>query len=341
MTIRRQRPARPTNGCAHSAVACTRHASATSSGFWSDIVKRPNNPLTYARPDMTGGKKLLLRLVESTHGIKQASRRYQAWRAGFDLHQGDSMNRLLAACDIKLDVRGVWPPPGLRDRPLVMVANHPFGVPDGVAALALAEQLGRPVKILINADLLRIPEMARFSLPIDFSDTRDALKINAASGREAIARLKAGETIVIFPSGGIATAEWPLGRRAGDLPWKTFVAKLVQKAQADVLPLFFPGQNSWKFHAASQVSMFLRLSLVLPEALRRMGSDIEVCAGDVIPYEHMAHITSRTELTALLRRRVFALCPDEEPADHVGRVRALGRGRGGGKQQGGASSVAA
>jgi hypothetical protein len=55
----------------------------------------------------------------------------------------------------------------------------------------------------------------------------------------------------------------------------------------------------------------------------------------------MAHITSRTELTALLRRRVFALCPDEEPADHVGRVRALGRGRGGGKQQGGASSVAA
>jgi putative hemolysin len=286
-------------------------------------VKHPYNPLSYARAGMPGGKKLLLRLVERSHGIEQASRRYQAWRSGFALYQGDAMNRLLAECDIKLDIRAAsWPPAGLRDRPLVIIANHPFGVPDGVAALALAEQIGRPVKILINSDLLRIPEMERFSLPVDFSDTREALKVNAASGREAIARLRAGETVVIFPSGGIATAGWALGR-AGDLPWRTFVAKLVHKAQADVVPLYFPGQNSWLFQAASQVSMFLRLSLVLPEALRRMERDIEVHAGALIPYEHMAGITDRTELTAMLRRRVFALCPDSNPRDRVGRIPAL------------------
>jgi putative hemolysin len=115
--------------------------------------------------------------------------------------------------------------------------------------------------------------------------------------------------------------------RAGDLPWKTFVAKLVHKARADVVPLYFPGQNSWWFHAASQVSMFLRLSLILPEALRRIGQDIEVRVGEVIPYEQMAGITDRGELTAMLRRRVFALCPDVMRADRVGRIRALGQGR--------------
>jgi putative hemolysin len=291
-------------------------------------LKRPDNPLSYAHADMPGGKQLLLRLVERSHGIEQASRRYQAWQSGFALYEGDAMNRLLALCDIKLDLHGEpWPPARLPDRPLVIVANHPFGVPDGVAALALAEQLGRPARILINSDLLRIPEMARFSLPIDFSATREALRINAASGSEAIARLKAGETIVIFPSGGIATAGWPFCR-AGDLPWKTFVAKLVHKAQADVVPLFFSGQNSWMFHAASRVSMFLRQSLILPEALRRMGRDIEVQVGAIIPYEQMAGIADRNELTAMLRRRVFALCPDEMSVDRVGRIRAKDAGRG-------------
>jgi putative hemolysin len=290
-------------------------------------VKRPHNPLSYASADMPAGKKLFLRLVEQTHGINGARRRYQAWSSGFATYQGDAMNQLLSACDIRLNIRGeAWPPPAMPGRPLVLVANHPFGVPDGVAALAMAEQIGRPVKILINTDLLRIPEMEPFSLPIDFSETREALRVNAASGSEAIARLKAGETIVIFPSGGIATACWPLGR-AGDLPWKTFVAKLVHKARADVVPLYFPGQNSWWFHAASQVSMFLRLSLVLPEALRRIGQDIEVRAGAVIPYEQMEAIKDRNELTAMLRRRVFALCPDAMSKDRVGRVRALDKGR--------------
>ncbi len=304
-------------------------------------MKRPKNPLSYARADMPVTKKLFLRVVEQSSGIKRAGRRYQAWQSGFAGYRGDAMNRLLEACDIKLDLQGAsWPPACRPDRPLVIVANHPFGVPDGVATLALAERLGRPVKILINSDLLRIPEMERFSLPIDFSGSRDALRINAASGREAIARLKNRETIVIFPSGGIATAGWPLGR-AGDLPWKTFVAKLVHKAQADVLPLYFPGQNSWWFHTASQVSMFWRLSLVLPEALRRMGRDIEVCVGAIIPYEHMAAITDRHELTAMLRRRVFALRPGDVAVDRVGRIGAMKGGRTAGRQRDGISSSAA
>ncbi len=36
-----------------------------------------------------------------------------------------------------------WPPPRPK-APLVIVANHPFGIGDGIAVLSLAEQLGRP-----------------------------------------------------------------------------------------------------------------------------------------------------------------------------------------------------
>ena len=279
------------------------------------------SPLSYASDEMSGAKQRFLRLVEWAYGVDEASRRYEAWRAAFVSYDGDAMNRLLAVYDIRLDIRGApWPPPGDARRPLLLVANHPFGVPDGIAILALGERLGRPVKILINTDLLRIPEMQGFALPIDFGETREALRINAASGREAVSRLQAGETIAIFPSGGVATARWPFGP-AGDLAWKTFAAKLVHKARADVAPFYFTGQNSWLFQAASQVSLFLRLSMLVPEALRRVGRRMEVHAGALIPYEEMAAITGRLALTDMLRRRVIALAPAGTPPDRVGRLR--------------------
>lgn len=279
------------------------------------------SPLSYASDGMSAGKQGFLRFVEWAYGVDEASRRYDAWRAAFASYRGDAMNRLLAVYDIRLDLRGApWPPPREPGRPLLLVANHPFGVPDGIAILALGERLGRPVKILINTDLLRIPEMQGFSLPIDFAETREALKVNAASGREAVARLQAGETIAIFPSGGVATARWPFGP-AGDLAWKTFAAKLVHKARADVAPLYFVGQNSWLFQAASQVSLFLRLSMLVPEALRRVGRSLEVHAGTPIPYEEMEAITDRRALTDMLRRRIFALAPPGAPRDRVGRLR--------------------
>ena len=279
------------------------------------------SPLSYVRPDMSEAKRLFLRFIEGASGIEEASRLYYAWRAGFPRYSGDAMNRLLEHCGIRLEVLGApWPPPREGQRPLLLIANHPYGVPDGVALLALAERLGRPVRILINNDLLRIPEMAPYSLPIDFSETRAAARVNVASGREAVERLKRGETIAIFPSGGIATAAWPFGR-AGDLAWKTFVAKLVQQARADVAPLYFHGQNSWTFHLASQISLFLRLALVIPETIRRIGHPLVVSAGAVIPYEDMAAIADRFQLTAMLRQRVFGLSPEGFAADRVGRLR--------------------
>jgi hypothetical protein len=42
-------------------------------------------------------------------------------------------------------VKGNWPAKIEQGRPLVMLANHPFGIGDGIALLAMAERLGRPL----------------------------------------------------------------------------------------------------------------------------------------------------------------------------------------------------
>ncbi len=191
---------------------------------------------------------------------------------------------------------------------MVIVANHPFGIGDGIASLALAEQLGRPFRVMINNELLKVPEMAPYSLPVSFEETREALTQNMAMRHEALKLLKEGVTIIIFPAGGVATARRGFGR-AEDLPWKMFPAKLIQSAKANVLPIYFEGQNGPLFHFASRISLTLRLSLLIREFKRLSGTSIRARVGPVIPYRDLAATSDRKLLLMRLYEAVFIMRP--------------------------------
>ena len=272
-----------------------------------EAIQVPRSALSYASPAMPRAQRWFLFAIEQLAGIRRAERIYATWRQSNPATSRRPMNDLLAACEMSLRIAAPhWPLERTEARGLIIVANHPFGIPDGVAILALAEQLNRPVRILINNDLLRVPEMRRMALPIDFAETKAAVRTNLASRREALACLARGETVVIFPGGGIATAPHPFGA-AEELPWKLFTAKLIHLSGADVLPVYFCGQNSPLFHAASRVSLFLRLSLILPEAVRRLGHPIEARVGLLLRYEELAPLSDRHLLTRYLYERVMAL----------------------------------
>ena len=49
---------------------------------------------------------------------------------------------------------------------------------DGIAICALAEKLGRPFKILAHSQLMRVPELIPYFLPIDFNETEEAVHNN-------------------------------------------------------------------------------------------------------------------------------------------------------------------
>ena len=113
---------------------------------------------------------------------------------------------MLDLVGIDVNAIGQWPPATLPDGPLVIVANHPFGIGDGIAILSLAEKLGRPFRVMIASELLKIKEMEPCSLAVDFSGTKEARKNNLAIRHEAVNLLKSGVTIVVFPAGGDAAA---------------------------------------------------------------------------------------------------------------------------------------
>lgn len=278
--------------------------------------------LSLANPDDPPLRRNVIRLLEQLSGRDYFAPLYARWRSEV-VPQGTGIIRpMLGLIDVELEiVASQWPPTLPPDRPAVMIANHPFGILDGIAALALAEDLGRPFKVLINKDLLKVPEIHPFSLPIDFDETREAHRTNIATREEAIRLLAAGTTIIVFPAGGVATAERPFGR-AKDLPWKPFVARLVQGACAHVVPIYFEGQCGPLFHLASRFSMTLRLSLLIREFRRSVGSRLVAHVGDAVPFEKLAHGNDRKVLISELYDLVHGLAPDRAAQTRGGTIEA-------------------
>lgn len=197
-----------------------------------------------------------------------------------------------------------------RQGPLVIIANHPFGVIDGLVLCDLAMRLRGDFRVLINALLCRDQDLDPYFLPIDFAPTREAALTNVESRRAAQQALSADVPVLIFPAGGISTARSRFGfGRVQELPWNTFVAKLIQQHKATVLPIYFHGQNSRKFHIASNVSETFRMALLIHEVRNKLGKSIRASIGKPMAFDELAQFESRHALTDHLYQAVMKLAP--------------------------------
>jgi len=286
----------------------------------SQITLEPGlSELSYADAVESWLGRKIISLSEQLSGRERYEALYRIWRQDIAPTHDRVFGRMLELVDIKLQTEGTWSPHALPNEPLMMIANHPFGIGDGIAILSLAEQLGRPFRVLINSELLRIPEVRPYSLPIDFHETKAAQRNNLAMRREALELIKQGVTIIVFPAGAVATAATPFGQ-AVDWPWKLFPARLIQEAKACVVPVHFAGQNGRLFHLASHLSLTARMSMLVREFTKLSGNTIKARIGAPLPWQSLEPLRDRKALTAHLRAAVFALSPEGDRAPANGTV---------------------
>lgn len=190
---------------------------------------------------------------------------------------------------------------------LVVVANHPYGVLDGLIITKLMKRVRPDFKVLTNSVLCLAPEAKDDLLPIDFNETEQALATNLETRRKARDLLKAGGCIVVFPAGGVSTIPTWKDRVAQDTEWQPFIGRLIQEGRANVVPVFFEGQNSRLFQIVSLFSPTLRLALFFKEVADKIGARVGVRIGDPISYAALEHISDRAELCHHLRTVTYAL----------------------------------
>ena len=262
---------------------------------------------SYATPSDPPLKRGVIRLVEKATGQPKLKAMY----LDNQRHPRPNENFFQAAVrklaiDVRYDADALAAIP--KTGAVVVVANHPYGVLDGIVISWLISKVRTDFLVLTNAVLMRAPEVNGFILPVDFSETEEALKTNIASRAAARAQLEKGGVVVVFPAGAVSTAPDKLGRKpAIDWRWQPFVSQLIQRSKADVVPIWFSGQNSRLFQIASHVSSTLRLSLIFHEVRARIGTALPVAIGAPVPFCELAAIKDRQALADHLRDRVYAL----------------------------------
>jgi putative hemolysin len=194
----------------------------------------------------------------------------------------------------------------------VVVANHPFGLIDGLILCHLISSVRTDFKVIAMSTLCHVPEVRDHVLPINFANTREAVTASARSRRAARLLLGTGGSLIIFPAGAVSTARRLLGP-ADDAEWHPFAARLIIDHEAAVLPVRFEGKNSLLFQLASHMSPALRPSLLLQEAKKRMGTAVEAHLGDVLSFELLRSFEDPKTLIDYLRSVTYAIQPRPNP----------------------------
>ncbi|MCE7026525.1 lysophospholipid acyltransferase family protein [Jiella avicenniae] len=241
--------------------------------------------------------------LEAASGRARLERLYREFLD--DPASGDFFAEAITRMNVDLAVRGASRIP--RTGPLAVVANHPFGAMDGIALGCLLGRVRSDVMIIAHSALARVPELAAKLFSIDFSGTREAERANIKARAGALAHLKGGGCLLVFPAGAVMTTPRPLARRAVELDWGPLSARLIMRSGATVLPVHVPGQNSRLFQIASHLSQSLRYALLFHEAARMIDGRIAMTVGRPIEPAVIAGFQDAVTLTQWLRRQVFSL----------------------------------
>jgi putative hemolysin len=194
----------------------------------------------------------------------------------------EHISRLLA---LDVSVSGLEHLP--REGRVIVVANHPTGIADGIALYDVIKGPRPDVVFYANSDAHRVcPRFDETLIPVEWvkaKRTRERTRLTLQMTREA---MEAERCLAIFPAGVLA-------RRGTDgiltdKPWMPTAISVAQKYAAPVVPVHVDGPWSTLFHFFNGFSPELRDITLFHELLNKKGRRFTLTFGKAIPAERMA-----------------------------------------------------
>ena len=264
--------------------------------------------ISYSYSAQTKAGKTVIKLMENTTGrlrlIKRARGYEQEVANGRDFWQV-MVERYGLSLDIVAGDLSKIPTSG----PLIMIANHPYGILDGLMMGHILSSVRGDFRILANTVFRKSADLQRVVLPISFDETKDAVRENLATRKNALAYLADGGAIGVFPGGTVSTAATPFAQPM-DPGWRSFTARMISKSNATVLPVYFEGQTSRMFQLASHLHNTLRMGLLIKEFKKRIDTPVRVVVGDPITQEDLKEFsTDSRAMMDFLRKKTYELSP--------------------------------
>ncbi|MBY6137385.1 lysophospholipid acyltransferase family protein [Leisingera sp. XS_AS12] len=179
-----------------------------------------------------------------------------------------------------------------KDGPVVIVANHPHGMVDGMIFADLIGRRRLDYRILTRSVLTGLDEAATsFMIPVPFPHDPEAQRKMVEMRAKTMAFLKEGGAVALFPSGVVMSSDSWFGEPV-EREWNVFTAQLIRRSGARVVPIYFPGHNSRWYQIACQISPILRQGLLLHEIVRSCNKPQAPIVGKPLTDEQMERLHS-------------------------------------------------
>ncbi len=198
-----------------------------------------------------------------------------------------------------------------RSGPLVVVANHPHGLADGLVAMDFLLRARPDALVVGNRWLRQIPGIRPWLIEVNPFSPDAADPGNVAGTRRILAHLRAGGCILTFPAGEVSSLRLK-SRRVDDPVWSPQVVRMARKVGASILPLRIEGRNSGLFQSLGLVHPKVRTMLLLREFLYHRGKVIRLRTANPVTPSQLADHPEDEEATSFLRLRCELLSSRSE-----------------------------
>lgn len=162
----------------------------------------------------------------------------------------------------------------------VVICNHPTGVADGVAVYDALKGRRPDLTFYANADALRVcPRLDEALIPVEWVEAKRTLADTRRVLERTRAALKAGQALMIFPAGRLATK---VDGRLTDKPWQASAVSIARWSDAPIVPMHLTGPWSTLFHLFDGRFQELRDITLFHEMLNKRGRRFSLIVGKPI-----------------------------------------------------------
>lgn len=194
----------------------------------------------------------------------------------------------------------------LPDGAFITISNHPYGSLDGVMLVDLFGHIRPDFKVMVNRFLGRIKALENnFICVTPTGSERSAPTKDSVQGiRDAVAHIRDGHPLGIFPSGAVSDLSIK-DRCIRDRQWQEAVLRLIKKMNVPIIPVHFLDRNSNFYYSLGLIDWRIRLLRLPAEVFNKKGKRTRIAIGRIITPQQQDEIRDPEQFGLFLRNKVY------------------------------------
>ena len=167
-------------------------------------MNRATREISYAHSASSRPGRALIRVMENATGRISLIRRAEGYE--HEVARGaDFWDVMPDRYGLSLDIVAGSLENIPKTGPVIAIANHPYGILDGLMIGHILSAVRGDFRILANDVFRKAEEIRKVILPVSFDETREAVALNLATRNNALDYMNEGGAIGIFPGGSAVT----------------------------------------------------------------------------------------------------------------------------------------